>query len=468
MKVTHVAICQTEAALEAGRPALTPELLAACGARYSRNNEGLDSILQRIDPANLDRSVDSIFRMIDYGHQSIADMVPVAVFIDGISLWLAYFIWTLCPVAGGQESSTRYLQLIPEDMDAPEKLGVPSELHAEWKAAMEKAFIVYNEALEEWRQLASARPELTRIPAEILADETDAGRRKVARMQRNYAFDRARYFIPLAARTNIMLEMSARAWVNVCQLLLSHVLPEARRLGEALHAELGLCAPRLIKHAVAKDSAVKGQAEAFKILVESARKTSPWLEKEHVNGPHPWTAFIDVTQPEDVGEKDVCAALQNHDNRYAWIGDAVRRISVRFGWAAVTMGEIRDLNRHRTGNKYCPLVPLGFYGARDQLPADVDRGTADRHFSAGRKLSRRALKLLRQGDPSYIYWTLLGTQYKFEHLTTADKFIYEAELRTAAGAHYQYARHLGDALEEWFKIFPATKRYIKMGEAEPE
>jgi thymidylate synthase ThyX len=47
--------------------------------------------------------------MIDYGHQSIADMAPVAIFIDGISLWLAYHVWTLCPTAGGQESSTRYI-----------------------------------------------------------------------------------------------------------------------------------------------------------------------------------------------------------------------------------------------------------------------------------------------------------------------------------------------------------------------
>src|SRR5690242_6178647 len=82
MQVTQVAIRPTETSDAAGRPALTPELLAASGARYSRNNEGLDSILAKIDPQNLDKSVDSIFRMIDYGHQSIADMAPVAMFID--------------------------------------------------------------------------------------------------------------------------------------------------------------------------------------------------------------------------------------------------------------------------------------------------------------------------------------------------------------------------------------------------
>ena len=50
MHVTSVSIIPTEAATTAGRPALTPELLAASGARYSRNNEGLEAILSKIDP----------------------------------------------------------------------------------------------------------------------------------------------------------------------------------------------------------------------------------------------------------------------------------------------------------------------------------------------------------------------------------------------------------------------------------
>src|SRR5437870_4946251 len=111
MKVTQVAIQPTEASKKAGRPALTPELLAATEARYSRNNEGLERILSKIDPNNLDKSVDSIFKMLDYGHQSIADMVPVSMFIDDLSIWLAYYVWTLCPTAGGQESSTRYVKI---------------------------------------------------------------------------------------------------------------------------------------------------------------------------------------------------------------------------------------------------------------------------------------------------------------------------------------------------------------------
>ena len=122
----------------AGRPSLTPELLAASGARYSRNNEGLDSILSKIDPNNLEKSVDGIFRMVDYGHQSIADMVPVSMFIDEVSMWLAYYIWTLCPTAGGQESSTRYIKISADGLIAPNELGIQAEATAEWRGLMEE------------------------------------------------------------------------------------------------------------------------------------------------------------------------------------------------------------------------------------------------------------------------------------------------------------------------------------------
>ena len=119
MKVTLVSLSPTEAANAAGRPALSPELLAATGARYSRSDEGLEAILARIDPAQPEKSIDGIFRMVDYGHQSIADMAPVAIFMDGLTLWLAYHVWTLCPTAGGQESSTRYIKMSVEGLRRP-------------------------------------------------------------------------------------------------------------------------------------------------------------------------------------------------------------------------------------------------------------------------------------------------------------------------------------------------------------
>ena len=465
MKVTHVALRPTEASLAAGRPALTPELMAATGARYSRSNEGLEAILSRIDPQNLDKSVDGIFRMLDYGHASIADMAPVSLFIDGVSLWLAYYVWTLCPTAGGQESSTRYIRLDEEGLVSPEALGIPLSERDAWRQAMATAFATYRTATVFWEKLVKADPDLARIPRTLGEDTSEKARKAVARMRRNYAFDRARYFLPAAAATNLMLVMSARAWVTLIQHLLSHPLPEAQALGAACRDELGFSAPRLLKHAQPQPSLVKGLQREF----EATRALAETLSFAPT-GEHAPTPFLETMEPRGgLTGTQAADALSLHDNRYAYFGESLRRTAVRFGWEAVALAEIRDLNRHRTGTKYCPLAPVGFYFATDELPPATDSSVAYQTLgAAGHRASEEAVQRLQSGDPAYVYYTLLGTQYPFEHTTTADKFLYEAELRTGTGAHYRYARHLSDVLSLWYDRYPETRGLVMEGSAEPE
>ena len=474
MKVTQVSIQPTEAAQAAERPSLTPELLAASAARYSRNNEGLESILARIDPENMDRSVDSIFRMIDYGHQSIADMVPVAMFMDNISILLAYYVWSLCPTAGGQESSTRYIELGPDALVDPELLGIPEELVPEWQQAMVNAFTKYSDALEAWEAVGEAHPELTAIPPDVLADTTEKGKKTAARMKRNYRFDRSRYYLPVAAAPKVMLIMSSRGWAQLCQHLSSHPLLEARTLAEHIRNELSLSAPRLMKHACRKSGIAHGiKAEFDALAAEAAAGLPPTLAEGAAITECPPTANVTVSTPAADCESRFAGDLQQHDNRYGWVGSSLRRTAVRFAWDAMTMGEIRDLNRHRTGNKHCPLLPVGFYSALDQLPPEpgavADQVEQLRDMNDfGREVSAKGHQRLGLGDPTSIYWTLLGTQFPFEQLTTADKFIYEAELRTGIGSHFRYARHLKDALNEWYAQYPDTRGLILEGDAEPE
>jgi thymidylate synthase ThyX len=469
MKVTQVAICPSEASKKAGRPALTPELLAASGARYSRNNEGLEAILRKIDPQNLEKSVDSIFRMIDYGHQSIADMVPVAMFIDGVSLWLAYYVWSVCPTAGGQESSTRYLKLSQEGLIAPEQLGIPAETIPAWSESMSQAFHWYQAALAVWEELARQNPTLTGIPRALLDDPSDLSQRKVARMRRNFAFDRARYFLPVAAATNVMLLMSARGWVSLCQFLMSHTLPEPRRLGEAIREELALAAPRMLRHAKWTESHHQLIESEFEKCVRVAKESTPRPDAD--SSPSSAVPHLSALLPEGVSPEEIAHDLSFHSNRYAPAGNSLQRIAIRFGWSAVAFAEIRDLNRHRTGAKYCPQIPQGFYCALDQMPSSVgpqQKDTLTRAAEFGQTTSWTTRELLRHSDRTYIYRSLLGTEFPFEHVTTADKFIYEAELRTGVGAHFRYAKHLRDALGLWYSRFPETRKLILEGSAEPE
>jgi len=401
---------------------------------------------------------------VDYGHQSIADMVPVAMFIDGISMWLAYYIWTLCPTAGGQESSTRYIKISGDGLIAPEVLGIQEA--AKWRELMEECFRAYQASVTIWEELAASNPLLMGIPTSLLEDTSDSARKKVARMKRNYAFDRARYFLPVSAATNVMLIMSARGWVNLCQFLLSQTLPEARKLGELLRGELEIPAPRMLKHAKCIEPVQQAIADEFEKLVHMARGKKSLTNNDNESA----APFVFVTPPDGVSSEEMARDLAYHTNRYAPIGASLQRTSVRFGWSAIGFAEIRDLNRHRTGTKYCPLLPKGFYYAADQIPAGnaATQAALKQWAAVGQRANEAALGFLRDANPAYVYWTLLGTEFPFEHLTTADKFIYEAELRTGIGAHFRYAKHLRDALALFYKQFPSMKGLILEGSAEPE
>jgi hypothetical protein len=164
----------------------------------------------------------------------------------------------------------------------------------------------------------------------------------------------------------------------------------------------------------------------------------------------PW-----LSESQEIGE-----ALRHRANRYGWQGTATRRMRVAFSWNNLALAELRDLNRHRTGSRYTPLIQAGFY-----LPPEISREKHTGLLSEQLDLTRA---LIERGSPAYVYSLLLGAQTPFEHSTHADKFIYEAELRTGVGAHFRYAEHLGAALREFFAQVPDARRWVAEGTAEPE
>ena len=433
MKIQYVSISPTSAADNQGCYALTPELLAATGARYSRNNEGLDAIVSNIDFSNTDKSVDGIFKMLDYGHQSIADMAPIALFVDDISLFAAYFLWTLAPTAGGQECSTRYIKLDAGSVVDDDTLG----------------------------ELGNSRPELTKIPSKLLQSSSDKDKKQVARMMRNFAFDRARVYLPVSAMTGVMMIQSARAWANMSAHLQSHSLRELNLIGKEIEEKLKIGAPRLVKHCRPTET-----IKNFYAYENSFEKNYCKMKNKFL----PSANQCDTNLKVHSSKKIDTSAMSFRTNRYSPFGHTISQIPVTFSWEGITFGEIRDLNRHRTGSKYCSLVPIGFYGATDEIPQDEISNSSQeiqKLYFEFEQTSPKSRELMKD-YPEYIYFTSLGHKYFFEHTTTADKFLYEMELRTGVGAHYKYAEHCHKVLELWYQKYPQSKCLIFEGSAEPE
>jgi hypothetical protein len=448
MKVTGLAVVPPPSA--ANLPRVTPELLASVLARYSRSNEGLATIIGRVDLAHPDESIDRILKFVDYGHASIGGLTGgLAIAVDDVSMWLAYKMFEISTMADGQESSTRYIAMDASSLSSPAELGIPDDLADRWRATMARAFAAYQSEYAQLEALGNSQPERVRIPK-------DARPAVAARIRKNFALDRARYFIPFAARTNLAVVQTSRMWAQTVKHLDSLPQPEARAAAAEIRNELVKLSPRLMRHC-SSESSYQEQAKqdlAASIGLGLDRLSSEplpdavWVKVDR--GAPPW---LPESQP-------VAEALRHRANRYGYCGSAIRRMRVTFAWNNLAIAELRDLNRHRTGYRHTPLIQAGFY-----LPPEVPRAPHAALLSEQAQLTR---DFLQRGSPAYVYSLLLGAQTPFEHSTHADKFIYEAELRTGMGAHFRYAEHLSAALGEFFKQVPDAKDWVAEGTAEPE
>lgn len=448
MKATGIAIVPPAAAAE--NPKVTPELLASVLARYSRSNEGLEAILEKVDLQDPDASIDRILKFVDYGHASIGGLTGgIAIALDGVSMWLAWKLFEIAQMADGQESSTRYIAMSPDNLPDAAATGMPDDLAGRWRALMARCFDAYQREYERLDAVATENPAVVRMP--------EGAKPAVARrLRKNYALDRARYFVPFATRTNLGLVMSARMWAEAVKHLDSLPQLEARAAAGVIREELVKFAPRLMRHSYADESY---QRQAADELAWSVRLGLGQLSAE----PLPDEVWMRVDRdappflPADQGAAD---ALRGRGNRYGRHGRGTRRMRVTFAWNNLALAELRDLNRHRTGHRCTPLIQAGLY-----LPPEIDASAHRELFQEQTALLR---ELLERKSPAYPYALLLGSQTPFEHTTTADKFIYEAELRTGLGAHFRYAEHLSAALRKFFEEVPEAREWVEEGTAEPE
>lgn len=448
MKVTGLALVPPPTA--ADLPKVTPELLASVLARYSRSNEGLASILEKVDVANPEASIDRILKFVDYGHASIGGLTGgLAIALDDVSMWLAYKIFEIAQMADGQESSTRYITMDPSNLPAPAELGIPADLAPRWSALMARTFAAYQQEYARLDAAALANPGLVRLPP-------DAKPAVVTRLRKNFALDRARYFIPLATRTNLGLVQSSRMWAATVKHLDSLPHPEARTAAQLIREVLLKQSPRLMRHSAA-DQSYQEQARqelAASLKLGLARLSTQPLTDEV------WVKVDRDSPPWLREEQPIAEALRHRANRYGYQGTATRRMRVTFAWNNLAIAELRDLNRHRTGHRHTPLIQAGFY-----LPPEIPAAPHQALLAEQAALTR---ELMQRGSAAYVYSLLLGAQTPFEHSTQADKFVYEAELRTGMGAHFRYAEHLSAALREFFRQVPEAREWVVEGTAEPE
>jgi hypothetical protein len=249
--------------------------------------------------------------------------------------------------------------------------------------------------------------------------------------------------------------MTARVWCQTLKELEAIPLVETQNAAKKIREKLNKIVPNLTKHSFA-DGASKYQAEHL------LNYSSKFIEKNGIETKNiPDEVFVEIfnENPRFLQNIDsVENSFINKTNRYDVVGSDIKRQIVKFAFNNISIAELRDLNRHRSGNKFTPLAPVGFY-----LPNELSDNNYTKFFEKYSDL----LKNLAKRNLHY-YGYLLGTQVAFEHSAHLDKVIYEIELRTGKGAHFRYAQHLEAVAKKLIEKSPLLDKYIKIGTAEPE
>lgn len=412
-----------------------PELIASILARYSRNGEGIDSILEKVDGMDQEKAIDLIFSHVDYGHQSIADMVPVALTLDEISMDAALFIFNSCPVASGQESSTRYIEMKEGSVVGLQDWMINPHYEdlERYDQFINNCFECYYEALSRYNVDIQDNPSI--ITDSKSLDLNNPKHVKIFdRLKRNYAFDRARYFLPLKAKTGMGLIQSSREWVKLVRDLLSYPDLEFQKIGEEIRQILMVVSPRMVKYAVPQQSseAYYDQLINYKTLSNQYKTYQPTCGGKL-----------------EISDKSFdFSSLFTRESRYSRCPHIWEEVLCTFSWNSIPLAELRDLNRHRTGKrKYYKNYVTGFYPGPTEW--------------AKKMYEEKILPFVSNGSD---YFHTLGTTVSFLHLTTFDNFVYEAELRTGLGTHYKYR----EAILELLDCEPWIYDLIEVGGGEIE
>lgn len=445
---------------------MSPEMVAAIFARYSRQGEGLDAILDQLERTPPEKFEESVWKFLDYGHASIGGLTgTIPVGMDKVSMLSPYLAFLLQPKQDGQETSTRYVEFNAEGLAGPESFGIPERFHQKWHDVMLKGFDINKKLVTKLNELTIESPELTRIDQNLPPKVQE-------RMRRNFGFDRARYTIPMAGLTNFGLVMTTREWAETIKYMSSFDFPESKELGAELRHQIGNVAPRLMKHSSPTDRTLSFANDfldrGVAYLLENGVNTGMVEDEVSVEVYNPNKSRY-INQGMSLAE-ELAKNFEGKKNRYDYATGLAEKIRISVLWNNMSIAEARDINRQRPCVKDTLLAPIGFYMPETSINLmKQDSELFDNYSGFLEDRASLVTQIVNSESPrSYVGCLLLGDQAPFELHTNASHFTYVTELRTSMGVHFRYDKHMRDAHKEIVSKIPELKPYVELGTGEPE
>lgn len=365
-----------------------PSINAYLGARYSRSSDSILDIASEIikDNVNASERLEKIF--VGYGHKSVGDMAELFVCIEDIPMLVAMKIFYMNSVISGQERSTRY-----QNFENPEFVKIPREICDNTEIRKEYERIILKEMKDYKELLKPTREELEKhfmINSESQQESSALKSR---------AFDIARYLLPFGLNTSSAYLMSARNWSDLISLfsasdsvvdnevsdLLTNLLGESNLEVKGYVRE----ADGLIRHTDANCSRKNSTDEILKYLRENISTDQigdfPDSESDSVKisySPDCTETLVShyesLINPlgslhefefSDEDQENISEMIFERHNHYNTIGNIGQSGAIKISGFA-TLGTLKDLNRHRSLERFIPLL-------HDQVDMDQELNRRD-------------------------------------------------------------------------------------------
>lgn len=424
---------------------VTPEELAAISARFSRNKEGLDDIIEvtkRVKDPN------EIFNFIDYGHTSIQELSgTIPLVFENEGMIVIYTIMRLMDVYSGQESSTRF---IPFDGDikymTPESIG----LHGDED----------EEAKEQYHKTMKIAIETYKVSCQEISQEFGRGiegsiKDKDIKRCKKLVCDSIRHLLPMTVETSAVIMANPQEWSKVIKKLRSLDINVFNFISDEIESVLKKIVPNLIRHTEPDFISRKTMQsmltqEATIILNRNPNVDNIDMSVDLMgfdrNEDSSQLAKIceGVFKESEIGHqklKDALTVASNkgftdlikdatefREHRYDVLDPVLDTIPVKYSFKGVPMSDIRDVNRHRPGGKNIIHTMDGLFFSEFILKKESLRIRIER-------LKKHYKKLMVMLACKKLHWfgMLLGTQNTIERSNSLRKAIYECELRTGKG-----------------------------------
>ncbi len=212
-----------------------PEKIVAAAARLCYSSHGVTTLLEEMNPKEVNRL---IHMLGDMGHQSPFEHASFTFAIEGVSRSLTHQL-VRHRIASYSQKSQRYVREGGFDYVVPEAIGLNEDLKKIYIKAMSEQQRSYDQLAEELKTI-----HLKKLLEEGVSPQKAEGNAE------KMAIEDARYVLPNACETKIVVTMNARSLLHFFQVRCCHRAQwEIRALATEMLRLTKVAAPSLFRFA---------------------------------------------------------------------------------------------------------------------------------------------------------------------------------------------------------------------------